>query len=89
MNPRYKVHNTQLTLILTHDGEFVDYGFIVGLELVGGEIGWFPSIILLTVKGELLQGYRYMIRPDCPHLQLEFKPLLLEWHDASRVNSTG
>jgi hypothetical protein len=78
MNP-----NSQLTIILTHDGEFVSYGFIAGLEMVEGDLGWYPSLILITTHGERLDGWKYMVRPYTPHLQIEHKPFRLEYHDAS------
>jgi hypothetical protein len=67
MNPNY-------IMILTHDEEFVDYGYISGLEMVQSQWsnGWFPSLQLLTMGGEQLEGYKYMIRPVTPNLQLEY-----------------
>jgi hypothetical protein len=67
MNPNY-------IMILTHDGEFVDYGYINGLEMVQSKWSnaWFPSLKLLTVGGVHLEGWRYMVRPHTPNLQLEY-----------------
>lgn len=67
--------NTDLmVLILTHDDEFIDYGHIVGVEMVKSTVtnGWFPSLKLLTSRGEMLEGRWYMIRPYTPQLQLEY-----------------
>jgi hypothetical protein len=64
-------------MILTHDGEFVDYGYINGLEMVQSRYSnhWFPSLKLLTVGGNNLEGWRHMVRPHTPQLQLEHEQL--------------
>lgn len=64
-------------MILSHNGEFVDYGYINGLEMVESKYSnhWFPSLKLLTVSGQRLEGWRYMVRPHAPQLQLEYEEL--------------
>jgi hypothetical protein len=66
--------NREMIIILEHDGEFVDYGYIVGLEMIQSRFtnAWFPSLKLRTLQGERLQGYQYMIRPYAPHLHLSY-----------------
>ncbi|MHA1949333.1 MAG: hypothetical protein ACW99G_04995 [Candidatus Thorarchaeota archaeon] len=62
------------------DGEYLGVGFVEGVELVKGAWGWFSSLILLTTHGERLTGYDHMITPFSQPL-LEYKPLLLEYHN--------
>jgi len=65
------------------DGEFIDVGFIDGVELVEGVYGWFSSLILLTCNGQEFRGYQCIISPfDQP--VIEYKPLLLEYHNDER-----
>ncbi len=61
------------------DGEYISVGFVEGVEMVRGRWGWFSSLILLTTRGEYLNGYDHMISPF-NQLMLEYKPLLLEYH---------
>jgi hypothetical protein len=70
--------NTNYIMILTHDGEFVDYGHITGLEMVQGYRGegWFPSLILVTIHGVRLEGWKHMVQPYTPNHQLEYHDAL-------------
>lgn len=83
MPMKAKVWTDQRVLILDWDGNYVGVGFIAGAEYIKGVRGWFSSAILLTLDGRRLEGYKHMIQPYCVHLQLEYKPLQLEYHDAS------
>jgi hypothetical protein len=83
MRPNVKIWTNQRVVILDWDGNYVGIGFIAGAEYIEGENGWFSSAILLTLDGRRLEGWKHMIQPYCVHLQLEHKPMLLEYHDAS------
>ena len=66
--------------IWSADGEYIDVGFISGVTLVSTRYGWYPSLNYLTVKGELFPSKDCTITPFILPL-LEYKPLLLEYHD--------
>jgi hypothetical protein len=57
--------------VLTWDGEFVADAFIQGVEHVEGVEGWFSSIVLLSLAGKKLYGWKHMIAPYT--LMLEYK----------------
>ncbi len=61
--------------VLTWDGEFVTDAFIQGIEYVKGFGGdtsnWFTSVVLLSLTGEKLYAWQYMLAPYT--LLLEYK----------------
>ena len=66
--------------VLTWDGEYIADAFIQGAEYIEGAMGWFSSIILLTLEGEKLYAWKYMIAPYTP---------LLEYKNGNRTSSSS
>ena len=66
--------------VLTWEGEYITDAFIQGVEYVEGTIGRFSSIILLTLGGEKLYAWKYMIAPYTP---------LLEYKNGNRTSSSS
>jgi hypothetical protein len=66
---------SKIIKVLTWDGEFVTNAFVQGVEQVKGKTGWFTSIVLLTLTGEKLYAWQYIIEPYT---------LLLEHKNGSR-----
>ncbi len=62
---------SKIVKVLTWDGEFVTNAFVEGIEQVKGKVGWFPSIVLLSLTGEKMYAWQYMIAPYT--LMLEYK----------------
>jgi hypothetical protein len=61
--------------VFTWEGEFVTTAFIQGFEYIRGTKGWFPSVVLLSLTGEKLYGWQYILQPYT---------LLLEYKNGSR-----
>ncbi len=83
LKKNHNVWTNQRVIITDWDGNYVGIGIIRGAEYVKGEAGWFTSAILLTLDGRVLEGWKHMVQPYRTDLQLEYKPLQLEYHDAS------
>lgn len=49
--------------VLDWDGNFVCDAYIKGIEYVYGKEGWFTSITLLSLTGEKMYAWEYMIAP--------------------------
>jgi hypothetical protein len=53
----------KIVKVLDWDGNYITDAFIDGLEYVKGSKGYFTSLVLLTLKGEKLYGWQFMIAP--------------------------
>lgn len=65
MGPLVRVHDW--------DGNYLTEAYIEGMEYVRGEYGWFSSLILLTLDGRRLQGYKHVLTPPVPLIEWDWK----------------
>lgn len=65
MGPLVRVHDW--------DGNYQTNAYIIGLEYVEGETGWFTSLILLTTDGRRLEGWKHQITPQVPLLEWDWR----------------
>jgi len=54
---------TKLVRVFDGDGNYIGAAFIEGIKFIKGEYGWFPSLELLTLSGEKLDGWRCCVYP--------------------------
>jgi hypothetical protein len=50
------------------DEEYIGDAFIEGVKFVKGKFGWYPTLELLTLKGEKIDGWGYSVYPYTPML---------------------